>query len=149
MIHKQTPIAQVMTRDVISLNPDSPMKLVAEIYETHNFHHIPILNKKGKVKGILSKTEFHKLLHGFTIFKLKSAAKFNEEVFLSVTAGEIMTKQVATLYPDDTLETAMGYFRENLFHAAPVINRETHKLEGIVTTFDLLNFIFQKELLLT
>lgn len=149
MIHKRTPVAQVMTKDVITLNPDSPMMLVAEIFETHNFHHIPILNKKGKIKGILSRTEFHKLLHGFTVFNLKSAAKFNKEVFQSVTAGEVMTKQVATLYPDDNLETAMGYFRENLFHAAPVINRQTRELEGIVTTFDLLNFIFQKEILLT
>lgn len=69
--------------------------------------------------------------------------KFNEEVFATVTAAEVMSKPVAMLYPDDTLEQAMNYFRENLFHAAPVVNKQTKKLEGILTTFDLLNFAYR------
>ena len=138
-----------MTREVLTLFGDSSMKDAADIFETNDLHHIPIVSKNNKVKGILSKVEYHKLLHGFTFFKAKIAQKFNEDVFNSVSAADVMTKPVATLYPDSTLEEAMAYFRENLFHAAPVVNRQTKQLEGIITTFDLLNYAYRDEILLT
>ena len=137
-----------MTHKVITLHPDDLMKDAANIFETNNFHHIPVVDKGGKVVGILSKVEYYKLQHGFTIFNVKTANKFNEDVFGALTVEEVMTEHVAKLFPEDTLEQAMGYFRENLFHAAPVVNKETKRIEGIVTTFDLLNYVFQETELL-
>ncbi|MFT4759594.1 MAG: CBS domain-containing protein [Paraglaciecola sp.] len=65
--------------------------------------------------------------------------------FASVTVGDVITTTFAILYSDDTLEQAMTYFKENLFHPAPVVNKQTKKLEGIITTFDLLNYAYGDE----
>jgi acetoin utilization protein AcuB len=58
-----------------------------------------------------------------------------------------MTKQVAKLKTEDSLEMAVGFFRENLFHALPVVNDEG-ELVGIVTTYDLLNYAYSETLFL-
>ena len=59
----------------------------------------------------------------------------------SLLVKEVMSKQVATLGPEDTLELAAGFFRENMFHALPVVD-EDNMLIGIVTTYDLLNYAY-------
>jgi len=149
MIDRTIKVKEIMTTEVLTLLGDRPMKEAADIFENNDLHHIPVVSKKNKVKGILSRAEYYQLLHGFTFFKARIAKKFNEEIFNSVTTGEVMTRPVATLYPDNTLEQAMVYFRENLFHSAPVVNRKTKKLEGIITTFDLLNHAYKDETLVS
>lgn len=65
----------------------------------------------------------------------------------SLLVREVMVKQVAKLRPEDKIELAADIFRENLFHAMPVVDNDG-KLKGIVTTFDLLNYAFNDLLLL-
>ena len=55
-----------------------------------------------------------------------------------------MTSQVARLSPKDSLQTAADYFRENLFHAIPIVD-ENDRLVGILTTYDLINYAFREE----
>lgn len=148
MIDKSVKIAQLMTKNVLTLHSHNLMKDAAEIFETNSFHHIPIIDEQNLIEGMLSRVEYHKLLHAFTFFKDEFATKFNKEIFESVLVEDMMNKPVATLYPDDTIEQALGYFRENIFHAAPVINKKTRQIEGIITTFDLMNYAFQDKKLL-
>src|SRR5690625_7632419 len=49
----------------------------------------------------------------------------------------IMTTDPITLGPDNTLEDARKIFDENHFHHIPII--ETGKLDGIISTFDMMN----------
>ena len=52
------------------------------------------------------------------------------------SAKDIMTKKLAKLDPDDKIIIALEVFKENLFHAIPVVDNE--KIVGIVTTFDII-----------
>jgi len=53
-----------------------------------------------------------------------------------------MTKQLAKLKPNDTISIALGYFRENRFHAIPIVD-ENKKLVGIVSTLDMINYAYK------
>ena len=139
---KSTTVGQIMTTKVICVRPDDTMDKVQDIFRKNNIHHIPVVDE-GKVKGIISKGDYLKLLHGFTLFKTQKSEEYNDAILRSLLAREVMTRQVAMLNPDDTLEMAAGYFRENLFHALPIID-EGGRLVGIVTTYDLLNFAFSE-----
>jgi CBS domain-containing protein len=57
--------------------------------------------------------------------------------------GEIMEKKVAQLNPNDSALVAIGIFRENLFHALPIVN-ESNVLVGILTTYDLLTYAYNE-----
>ncbi len=139
---KSTNVGQIMTTKVISVRPDDTMDKVQDIFRKNNIHHIPVVDE-GKVKGIISKGDYLKLLHGFTLFKTQKSEEYNDAILRSLLAREVMTRQVAMLHPDDTLELAAGYFRENLFHALPIID-EDGRLVGILTTYDLINYAFSE-----
>ncbi|RMG80459.1 MAG: CBS domain-containing protein [Bacteroidetes bacterium] len=147
MIDRTLPVAQLMTTDVVFVKPDDVLTKVDELFRAHNIHHLPVIDEEGKVVGIISKTDFYRLQHGMTLFKATDAEAFNQALFRSLLVKEVMTKQVAKLHPDDTIEIAAGIFRENLFHAMPVVDKD-NKLVGILTTYDLLNYAFREPALL-
>ena len=147
MIDRTASIASIMTRNVYFVHPNDAMQQVDEIFSTNNIHHLPVLDDESRVVGIISHADYLKILHGFTLFKTEKSVEYNKAILRSLLVGEVMTKQVASLQPEDTVEVAAGYFRENLFHAIPVVDRQK-KLVGIVTTFDMLNFAFMEPALL-
>jgi CBS domain-containing protein len=55
-----------------------------------------------------------------------------------------MTHRIAKLELDDKVGTAAEIFLENRFHALPIVDENDHLL-GIVTTFDVLKYEFEKE----
>ncbi|MCR9101528.1 MAG: CBS domain-containing protein [bacterium] len=139
MTDKTTTVAQIMSTPVITVGPNDTMSEVQDIFRKNNIHHIPVVDD-GKVVGIISKSDYYRLLHGFTLFKTQKSEQYNDAIMRSLLAGEAMTRQVATLAPGDSLEMAVGFFRENLFHALPVVDKG--RLIGIVTTFDLLTHAY-------
>jgi CBS domain-containing protein len=147
MFDRTATIASIMTRNVIFVHPEDTMQRVDELFSSNNIHHVPVLDDQGRVVGIISKSDYLKILHGFTLFKTEKSVEYNKAILRSLLVGEVMAKQVATLQPEDTVEIAAGYFRENLFHAIPVVDRQK-KLVGILTTFDMLNFAFMEPALL-
>ena len=54
-----------------------------------------------------------------------------------------MTKKLAKVESTDKIGTAAEVFMEHLFHALPVV--DDGKLVGIVTSFDLLKYEYNKE----
>jgi len=139
---KTTTVGQIMTTNVICVRPDDTMDKVQDIFRKNNIHHIPVVDE-GKIRGIISKADYLKLLHGFTLFKTQKSEEYNDAILRSLLAREVMTRQVAMLNPEDSLELAAGYFRENLFHALPIVD-DQDRLVGIITTYDLLNFAFSE-----
>lgn len=140
MTDKTTTVGQIMSTPVITVHRDDTMLKVQEIFKHNNIHHIPVVEEGNKVVGIISQSDYLRLLHGFTLFKTEKSVSYNDAILRSLLVGEVMTRQVATLAPDDTVKMAAGFFRENLFHALPVVAEG--KLVGIVTTFDLITFAF-------
>lgn len=136
-----TTISAVMTTEVRTITPEATMAIVQELFRTHSIHHLPVV-ENDQVVGMVSKTDYLMLLHGFTLFNTKESRDFNQVVLTTLTVREVMSKKVATINPEDTLEMAAGIFRENRFHALPVVEKHSKKLVGIITVMDLLNFAF-------
>lgn len=134
-----------MTAEVLTVLPNEIMTNVVEIFRTNNIHHIPVV-AEGSVKGIISSSDIYKLEHHFTLFKRKNSEEINKALMRTLLAKEVMKFPVVTVNENDTVEFAAGIFRENLFHALPVLN-DDKKLVGIITPFDLMNYAFQYELI--
>jgi CBS domain-containing protein len=143
MIDKTTTVGQIMTTNVLFVKPEDTMDRVGDIFRMNNIHHIPVIDVEGKVAGIISQSDFHKILHGFTLFKTEKSEEYNKAILRSLLVREVMTKQVATLNPNDSIMVAAGYFKENLFRAIPVVDKQK-KLVGIVTTYDMLNYAYNE-----
>lgn len=141
MIDKNIPVTHLMTTDVISLKPNNTVNKIADIFRSNNIHHIPVIDEDNKVIGMVSKSDFLKLQHGMTLFKKKDAEAFNSALYRSLLVKEVMIDKIVKLSESDTIEIALGIFRENLFHAMPVVDDEG-VLVGILSTFDLLTYAY-------
>jgi len=140
-------ISTIMTRDLITVSPITLLGEVHDIFETHNIHHIPVIDDENHVKGIISKIDYAKSLDCFTIFGTKYSIAHNEKNFKSLTAKDIMTKKVVTLSPDDKIGTAVGIFKENILRSVLVV--EDEELVGILTPFDLFIHAYHEPMFIT
>jgi acetoin utilization protein AcuB len=145
-MEKWTKIKDVMTTSLVKVAPLDSMQKVAEIFNKEDFHHLPVVENE-QVVGMLSKSDYLRLLHGFTLFKTNKSNQFNEAVMQSLLVKEVMTKPVVTVDEEDTVQYAAEIFRENYFHALPVVKDGV--IKGIITTYDLLLFAFLKEKVLS
>ncbi len=66
-------ISDVMTKDVMELQPDDSIELAYEVFSKNRFHSIPIV-EKGKLVGIITPID---LLHYF--FKTQSTWETSEQ----------------------------------------------------------------------
>lgn len=136
-------IKEIMTRDVITVEPDDVMSKVRDIFDHYSIHHIPVVHHNELV-GIISREDYFRVIHGFCMQHSAVNESYNDALLRSLLVAEVMSKNIAHLEPDDLLETAAGYFRENLFHAIPVVDKQ-NQLLGIITTYDLINTAFKTE----
>lgn len=135
-------IKHVMTTPVITVHSDDTMDKVQRIFDEQPIHHVPVVENGGRIVGMISKSDYLRLLHGFTLFKARKSEDYNHAILRSLLAQEVMTMQLVTLHPEDTLSMAAGYFRENRFHAIPVVDNDNN-LMGILTTYDLITHAYR------
>ena len=140
----QTQIGDIMSQAVVSVFPEDRLVKIKEIFDENRFHHLPVVDPTGTLQGILSRGDVQRLEHHFTLFNRRRSSEVKNMVFEGLTAKDVMTKVIAKIKKEDTVETALGYFRENLFRALPVVD-DSGKLIGMLTTFDLLVYGYRKE----
>jgi len=121
-----------MTEDVITVTPDLPIAEGLELMHQKKVHRFPVLDKKGKLVGIVSHSD---LLYASP----SSATSLNvwEVTYLihRIQIQEVMTKKVITVQEDCPIEDAARLMRENAIGGLPVLKGD--KLVGIITESDL------------
>lgn len=127
------PVKNIMTKNLITVNPEDKLTVVQDIFEKNNIHHIPVVRYK-KIEGIISKTDFVHFVRGFT--KNEEDKFVNEARLRAYRAEDIMTKGLAKVEPSDRINVVLEVFLVNRFHAVPVVDND--ELVGIVTTFDII-----------
>ena len=142
----QIKVKNVMTHDVITVNQKDVMSTVEKLLIQHNFNHIPIVDDKDNLLGILTKNDVQLLKDWGTNLNLKTSIMANEQILNSHTASDRMNRILVKIGPEDTLEMCADIFKENLFHALPVT--VDNKLIGMITTYDLLNVAYTRTPLL-
>jgi len=136
-----SPITAVMQTNITTLQALDAMTKVKTIFDDNEFHHIPVVNHKNEIVGIISRLDYNRVLSCHMIFNEKRNESYNQNILESLQVGDVMNKNVVTIKNTDGLMKAVDIFKENHFHALPVVNEE-EKLVGIVTTFDLLIFAY-------
>ncbi len=133
-------VKYVMTTGLVTAERDEALSSVRQKMMANHIQHIPVVDGQ-KIVGIISKGDVNKMEHHFTLFQSEKALESNRHIFSTILAEEVMTKSLVKLRENDTLNIAFDLFRENLFHALPVVNAQD-ELVGIVTPLDLLKYAF-------
>ncbi len=133
----QSNIQNVMTANPICLGTHASMAEVGRIFKEQDIHHIPIVDSENKLCGIIGYSDFTTALDSMTPFDNSKVAAANERGLSSLIVKDYMASPVVYLRADHSIGNAIDIFRENRFHALPIVDRDK-KVIGIITTYDLL-----------
>lgn len=126
------PVSTIMATNLKTVSPKDSLLAVKEIFDAKKFHHIPVVEGLTLV-GIISKQDFLYYLHGFTT----SGKVMGAKALKNDNAEMIMTTGLAKLEASTRINVALEVFKENLFHALPIVKGD--ELVGIITTYDIIS----------
>jgi CBS domain-containing protein len=147
--HEQKVTAKdIMTRDVITVHPDTHLLDVAKILAEHNFDGVPVVDENGKLVGLVTEYDLinktsavhlptlQVVLRNLPQFK-EEEAHFQQEI-LSLKVADIFNKDPLTLSEDVSYDEIIRLFREHhRVNPIPVIDKDG-KVVGVISRFDVL-----------
>lgn len=129
-----SPVSTIMSAKVITVSPDDTLLKINAIFKQYRIHHIPVVDD-GRLVGMVSNSDLLFFQRGFK----NGQDKFDNYRLKTHQATQIMTRKIAKLEVSDRINVALEIFKENLFHAIPVVDSD--KLVGIVTTYDIISHL--------
>ncbi|HBO68764.1 MAG TPA: hypothetical protein DD658_00825 [Deltaproteobacteria bacterium] len=123
-------VGKRMTRTPVTVTPEDTLLRAGDLLHVHRIHHLPVVTQ-GNLVGIVTGSDLRN-------FALKKAAAeiAGEAMVAGRNVGDIMTRDVVTVSPFDTLEDALLLLHRRRFGGLPVV--EGKRLVGILTKADIL-----------
>jgi CBS domain-containing protein len=126
-------IKDIMTSDPIVINAEEILQTALEKMESNNIRHLPVINDKGGILGIVSDRDMRSLNIVTYLFE-KADATADE-----VPIKDLMTKTTIVVKPEDDATDAAHLMANKKFGAIPVVDSlVSGKIVGIVSYIDIL-----------
>jgi CBS domain-containing protein len=133
-------VADVMTKEVATVSPDTPLKEVAVLLATRRISGLPVVGADGRLLGVVSEQD--------VLYKEVGPGEPRRRRFLrrddgdveakavALTAGDAMTSPALTIGPRRPVVVAARTMVEHGVNRLPVVERDG-ALVGIVARSDL------------
>ena len=126
-------VSDLMPRNILVGHVTNSFTHTLRIFSAMSFHHLPIVNAKHEVIGIVSSND---MLEALTL-KLPMLKQSDEETLnLMFDIRELMTIDPQVISSGASIGEALSIFSKHQIHALPVIDK--NELVGIITTNDVL-----------
>jgi CBS domain-containing protein len=136
-------VEEIMTKDVITVSPKTPIHEAAELMIDHGVSGLPVVDDAGSVVGIVSEGDlilrekprerapWWRLFFGDSERLAREYQKAH-----GMTVGEVMTRSLITVSPDLPIESAALILDQHGIRRVPVV--ADGQLVGIVSRGDLI-----------
>ncbi|MFL6196348.1 MAG: CBS domain-containing protein [Thermoanaerobaculia bacterium] len=131
----QLRVRDLMTQGVFAVNASDDMATVSDLMDERNIRHAPVVDD-GSLVGLISHRD---MLRYALKEQVGAPPEMERAAQLALRAGEVMTRDVATAWPDQDIREAARLMMENKFGCLPVI--EGSRLVGILTESDFVRFL--------
>jgi CBS domain-containing protein len=132
------PVAGIMTRQVVTIQPDMSISHVHDIFEKNTFHHL-LVKEHGQVVGVISKSDYYQIRYMLSVSWAGEVRVL--EWFADLCVRDIMTKKPVCIESTDTIGLAADIFMVNRFHCLPIV--DDGELVGVITSHDLLAYAYK------
>lgn len=128
-------INESMSKNVITIDSDTGVLDAKDIMASHRIRHLPVTDEDKKLIGIVTDRDIRSAMPSVLIdtCDLNSEKKKLEEL----KAKDIMTTDIVTVSPSNTLEDAILLMHETRVGAFPVVDEEG-RVKGIISIRDLM-----------
>ena len=141
-------LKDMMTRDVITVSPNSSLREVGQMLKEKKISGIPVIETDGSIVGIVTVTDILKILKeiyqwqeierktvGLRVSELLGKESLNKKV------KDVMTKNVFTLDENKTIKDLMQLMFTKNAHTIPITR--DGRLVGIIGKRDLVYSCFK------
>lgn len=144
-LYNSLPVAEIMTREVITVLPATPLAEAAARMARHHITGLPVVQEDGAVAGILSEQDFFRNMGDGSqtsclalIADSLATGGCPALCIRGKTAGDIMTAPVVTVLETTRLHEVGRLMREKGINRVPVTDHQ-NRLCGILTRSDLMH----------
>ena len=148
-------VSDLMTRQVITVQPETPVAEIARAMVQHDVSGVPVVDHDGHLVGIVTETDLvvqNANVHFPTFLQILDARiylsdtrHFEDELrkALGTVAADVMTREVETVKPNDDVSVAATLMVDKDLNPIPVV--ENGKLVGIISRSDIIRHILAQE----
>lgn len=148
-------VSELMTREVITVHPDTPVVEIARKMLQNDISGLPVVDHDGRLVGIVTEADLvvrNANVHFPTFLQildariyLTSTRHFEEELrrALGTVASDVMTREVQTVKPDDDISVAATLMVDKRLNPIPVLG--DGRLQGIISRSDIIRHILAQE----
>jgi acetoin utilization protein AcuB len=129
-------IRDVMQGKVVSIADDAPVKKAYELMLKRGFRHMPVVDARGKLTGVISDRDVRAVA---VMFRKRPTSYAHYLIPEQVRVREVMTGSPFTVTADDEVRRAVELFLAHQIGCLPVLDKG--RLAGIVTRRDLLGVL--------
>lgn len=117
---------------VYSISPENTLKQMADEMLAKKIGSLLVTDKEDALVGIISERDFLTIVGEHT------------KDWEDITVSDVMTKEVVTAAPEDTLEQVMSIMTEHHIRHIPVMGND--KIVGVLALGDIINALLDKSL---
>jgi CBS domain-containing protein len=142
-------IEEVMTRDVVTVRPETSVQAAAKLMLDHRISGLPVIDEHRSLLGIISEGDLILRQRSWRsrsnrpwwrrFFDDPEALVAEYRKVAGTTVGEVMTRRVVSISPVYGIETAASILHARGFRRLPVVYEG--KLVGIITRGDLVRVL--------
>jgi CBS domain-containing protein len=138
----------VMTRDVITVTPETEVTEIARLLLEKHFNGVPVVDRDGGLVGIICQSDLiaeQKKLPIPSVFTILDAfipiyppGRNEKEMqkIAAIRASQAMTRNPVTVGPETGIDEIASIMANRSIHTIPVV--EGNKLVGIIGMLDIL-----------
>ena len=135
------PVSDLMTRDVVTINPDADLKEAARRLSGLRISGMPVVDAEHRVLGIISEADILSLAGIKKGHTFKDVLRHVLGAPLPVrkkgnTVGEIMSSPAITTDPDQDIRAVAAILDEKRIKRLPVVDEED-RLVGVIARADI------------
>lgn len=124
-------LEEIMSAPVSTLTPEHTVLDARRLMEQHNIRHIPVVNAKGRLKGLFTHSDLLASSDS-RAYHLSEEEQAAHEA--DIRLSEVMTDKVATASLHTTVRDAAEFLVTKKYGCLPVLHEE--RVVGIVTEND-------------
>lgn len=128
-------VVDLMTSDVVTVAPDSPLKQAARLMFRHGVSGLPVVDDSARLVGMITEADFLRLQVERDIPDDHDPGKAHP-ISEVERVSEVMSKGVITVDPDMSLGEAARIMAVQEIKRLPVVD-EDGKLLGIISRMDI------------
>ena len=120
----------VMTKDVITVKPDTPISMVVKILAIRKITGVPVIDDERNILGLISEKDVMGLL-------------LEEGHVEEKTAVDFMTKDLHSFGPEDSVHAICEFLLDKPFRRVPIVKEG--KLLGVISRSDLISLLWREK----